>query len=969
MLLATPNRVVPLARLIAGQYGDDPPAGAANAVQAQVSRLRRALGGLVGFVGDGYRIAVEPEDVDAHVFERLARDGRRLLSAGRAAEAAGVLREALALWRGAAVADLPHGAAEVARLEELRLAATEDLVDAELAASGESPVPRLRALVERHPLRERFREQLVRALHADGRTAEALAEFDRARRLLADELGVGPAPGLAAAHLAVLRAEQPAPPARRRPPAQLTSFVGRADELARLAAERARLVTVVGPGGTGKTRLAIEFTAGRDACFADLSAVGTGDAVPSAVLAALGLRGSGFRADAVDPVERLVAALDREPLLVLDNCEHVVADVAALVRAVLGRCPRLRVLATSREPLGLTGEALLPLEPLPTAAPDRSPAEALESPAVRLFADRAAAVRPGFAVDHDTVGAVVEVCAALDGLPLAIELAAARLRQFTAAEIAGRLAGHGRFRLLSRGDRTAAERHRTLHAVIAWSWDLLGARERVLARRFSVFVGGATAAAATEVCGEDEDVLADLVDRSLVRVVDGRYRMLDTIRLFCAERLAEAGEEAELRGRHVAHHLALARRADPHLRGAHQLTWLARLAAEHDNLLAALRWADRGTGMRLVASLAAYWWLSGTRGQVGEAAAALLDGDVPAGLEEEYVSCVVHARPRPAPAHWDRARRLVAAGEVRYPFGLVLWGMAAGPPDDGAADLGGLPGDDPWNAALGLLSSALLAVLGGAVADGERGMREALDAFRALGERWGAAQALDWLARIAGWRGDWAAAHERWATALDLYEQLGATEECAELHCHRGRCLVRQGDLAAAHAAFTRAAELFARPAAEALLGLGEVARLRGDLRTAADLLDRARAEEGGAEWMSARALTAAGRLAEAAGDAAEAARRHDRAVAVVWTPVLAVELAAAVEGRAGAALAAGEGDRAALLLGVAVALRGPAEAGDPDVARVAAGARELIGAEAFGAAYARGAAMTAEQALTAAAL
>ncbi|WP_433259897.1 BTAD domain-containing putative transcriptional regulator [Actinosynnema sp. CS-041913] len=955
MLLLTPGRVVGLDRLIAGQYGDDPPAEAANAVQSQVSRLRRALGGLVEFSGGGYRIAVEPDDVDSHVFERLALDGRRLLAAGRVADAAAVLREALGLWRGPALADLPHGDARVARLEEVRLAATEDLVEAEIASSDGSPVARLRSLVERHPLRERFREQLVRALHADGRTAEALAEFEDARRFLADELGADPTPGLAAAHLAVLRAEEPAPVVRRVPPAQFTSFVGRDDEVARLAAERARLITVSGPGGTGKTRLAVEF-AGRDACFVDLSAVDAADAVPLAVLAALGLRASGFRPGPTDPVERLVAALDHDLLLVLDNCEHVVAAVAALVRTLLARCPRLRVLATSREPLGLTGETLLPLEPLAAATPD--------SPAVRLFADRAAAVRPGFRVDHDTADAVVAVCSALDGLPLAIELAAARLRQFTVAEIAGRLVGHGRFRLLSRGDRTAAERHRTLHAVVAWSWDLLDERERVLARRFSVFAGGASLAAVEEVCGDEGEVLADLVDRSLVTLVDGRYRMFHTIRLFCAQRLAEAGEEEELRRRHAAHYLALAQRADPRLRGADQLTWLARLSAEHDNLMAALRWADRETAMRLVAALAAYWWLSGRRGDVGEVAAALLAGDLPPGLEEEYVSCVVHASPRPAAEHWDRARRLVESREMRYPFGLALWGMVAGPPDDPAADAGKLLGDDPWNAALSRFSAALLAVLGGRVADGERGMREALDGFRALGERWGTAQALDWLAQIAGWRGEWSSAHKRWAAALELYEQLGATEECAELRCHRGRCLVRQGDLDAAQAEFTRAAALFARPAAEAVLGLGEVARLRGDLKAAGDLLGQAYAEEGGAEWMTARALTALGRLAELSGDHVEAVRRHDEALAVVRTPVLAAELAGVVEGRAGAALSDGSGERAALLLGVAVALRGTAKAGDPDVARVAAGARELTGAEVFAEAYARGAAMSRDEAV-----
>ncbi|CCH31006.1 BTAD domain-containing putative transcriptional regulator [Actinosynnema sp. NPDC047251] len=954
LLLLTPGRVVSLDRLVEGQYGDDPPAQAGNAVQAQVSRLRRALpGGLVEFSGNGYRIAVDPDDVDAHVFERLARDGRALLAAGRLTDAAEVLREALGLWRGAALVDLPHGDAQAARFEELRLVATEDLVDAELASPDGTQVARLRALVAAHPLRERFREQLVRALHEEGRTAEALAEFEDARRLLADELGADPAPGLAAAHLAVLRAEEPR--TRRGLPARLTSFVGRDAELDRLAGTEARLVTVFGPGGTGKTRLAVEFAtrAGGAACFADLSNVDSPDAVPLAVLAASGLREPGSRPGRTDPVDRLVAAFDQDLLLVLDNCEHVVGAVAALAHTLLARCARLRVLATSREPLGLTGETLLSLEPLAASTAD--------DPAVRLFADRAAAVRPGFVVDADNADAVVAICAAVDGLPLAIELAAARLRQFGVAEIAGRLAGHGRFRLLSRGDRTAAERHRTLHAVVAWSWDLLGDRERVLARRFSVFAG-ASLAAVEEVCGvEDADeVLADLVDRSLVTVVDGRYRMSETIRLFCAQHLDET-EERDVRRAHAAYYLALAQRADPHLRGAEQLTWLARLSAEHDNLMTALRHADRETGMRLVAALAAYWWLGGRRAQAGEVAAALLVGEIPDGLAEEYVSCVVHAWPRPAADHWERARRIVESGglgRLRYPFGVALWGMVAGPPENPHADPGGLLGDDPWNLALGLFSEALIAVLDRGAAEGERGMLKALAAFRALGERWGAAQSLDWLAQDASWRGEWSLAHDRWAEALAMYELLGTTEECAELLCHRGRCLLRQGDPDGARAEFGRAAALFGRPAAESLLGLGEVARLTGDRDAAAGLLAAALAADEGGAWRTARTWTALARLAD---DPDEKAELHSRALRAARSPMLGAEFAAAVEGRAEVEPAG----RAALLLGVAVALRGTARVGDPDVARVADAARAEIGAEAFAAAYARGAAMSRNQALT----
>ncbi|MGV9325959.1 BTAD domain-containing putative transcriptional regulator [Streptosporangium sandarakinum] len=1016
MLLLNAGRVVGVTELIDGQYGDDPPAGAANALQAQVSRLRRNLpGGVVEFHGAGYRLAVDPGDVDVHRFERLAREGRRLLAAGHHGTAAGTLREALGLWRGPALADLPPGSfrrAREARLEELRLAAAEDLVEAELALPEGTSVAELRRLADAHPLRERLRGQLMRALHAAGRQAEALEVFEETRRTLAEELGADPSPELAAVHLAVLRAAEPAPP-RRRLAAQLTSFVGRERELERIGALRdSRLVTITGPGGTGKTRLAIE-AAGRDrreACFVDLTSAADDDQVPRAVLGALGLRETGFQSlRTADPADRLVAALaGRESLLVLDNCEHVIAGTAALARGLLAECPGLRVLATSREPLGITGETLVPLAPLPTPSPDLPPRDAAAYPAVRLFADRAAAVRPGFEVGPDNAAAVVRICAALDGLPLAIELAAARLRSFTAEEIAGRLAEHGRFRLLSRGDRTAAARHRTLRAVVEWSWDLLTPDERALARRLAVFTGGASLEAVEEVCGVDDaaGLLADLVDRSLVEADGDRYRMLNTILLFCAEKLAESGEEERLRAAHARHFLGLAERAAPHLLRAGQLRWLERLSAEHGNLMAALRWAvrgDRDTAMRLVAALAIHWWLSGRRAQAGEAAAELLDaaGGPPEGLEEEYVVCVAHAVPRAPAGHWERAGEIMRSLDrpTRHPFTVALWGMLAGPSGPIGPEAERLLGSDPWNRALGRLSRALLAVFGGEIARGEREFAEALAGFRDLGERWGTAQALDGLALIAGLRGEWARARETWGEALRLMEELGALEESADLLAHRAEALVRQGDPAAAVADYRRAGEL-ARKAgwpdapAEVHLGLGRIAWYRGDLAEARRLFGAAlRAAEDGplAAGTRTRALTALGRLSEAEGDSAGARLRHRRALAAARRTPLTSDLAAAAEGWAGAVLLehggdpattaspatrdatagtarAGEsaraaGERAALLLGAAVALRGTAVAGDRDVARTAADARDLAGAEAFAAAFARGAAMRRDEA------
>jgi hypothetical protein len=413
-----------------------------------------------------------------------------------------------------------------------------------------------------------------------------------------------------------------------------------------------------------------------------------------------------------------------------------------------------------------------------------------------------------------------------------------------------------------------------------------------------------------------------------------------------------------VRARHAEHHLALARRADPHLRGAEQLEWLALLAAEHDNLTAALRWAVGAapeTAYRLVGALGAYWWLSGRRADVGGAAAALLAHDVPAGLEEEYVAVTVYAVPRAAEEHWARAGRIMLAhhAELRYPFGAAVWGMTTGPwgtPEDFTL------GTDPWNVALARLSRALLRVLGGRPADGERDLVGVLAAFRALGERWGIAQALDWLAEVAGWRGEWARAHEQWAEALGHYERFGALEECVDVLRRRARCLLRQGDAAAAATDAGRAGTLAARaglPEPAELLALrADLARLSGDLDGASALLSRADDAE-------ATVLTARARVAEAAGDRERAARLHAAAVAVAREGPLVSDLAAAVEGLAGTE----DAERAAHLLGLAVALRGTAVTGDPDVAAVAARARAEVGADRFAAAYARGAATPPDQA------
>ncbi|MBB5075472.1 BTAD domain-containing putative transcriptional regulator [Nonomuraea endophytica] len=975
LLLLDAGRLVSTERLIDGQWGENPPAGAVNAIQAQVSRLRRQLPpDLIEFHGSGYRLAVDPDDVDAHRFEHLAAEGRALLAAAQPERAAATLRQALALWRGPALPEVAHAGAQVARLDEVRLAATEDLIEAELALPAGTSVGSLRQLVSAHPLRERLRGQLMRALHAGGQQAAALEVFEEGRRLLADELGADPSPELAELHLAMLRAV--APRASRRLPAPLTSFVGREAELDRLATLTDRLVTITGPGGTGKTRLALESArrGGRDVCFVDLSAVADDGLVPHAVMGALGVRETGLGLlQPQDPVERIVSALaDRDLLLVLDNCEHVVAAAALLTRRLLDACPKLSVLATSREPLGLTGEVLVPLAPLALPPAGAAPGEWTRAPAVRLFTERASAVRPGFEPGPE----VVEICTALDGSPLAIELAAARLRSFTVAEIAARLAEHGRFKLLSRGDRTAAARHRTLHAVVDWSWSLLSEEEQVVARRLSVFAGGAGLEAVERVCGDGE-VLADLVDKSFVEAADGRYRMYETVRLFCAEKLEEAGDTA--RDVHAAYFLELVREADPWLLRAEQLDWLARLSAEQANLQAALRHAvhhDPGMGLRLAGAQAAYWFLSGRRGQAAASARELLDqvGEPPAELGEEYVLCVLLAVPDVRQEQWARAEAIMNTLDrtLRYPFGTVLWGMVAGPGGAGVERRRRerMLGPEPWSRAVSVLGEALIHQLDGRLAEAERGLESALASFTAVGERWGMAQGLESLATLASWRGEWARARELWQRALDLLGELGADDEVVDILCRRAGGLLREGDQDAAAADLARAAELArttGRPATVEFT-LGELADVRGDLAAARahyeSVLTVTQPGVYVTEGLRPFAQTALARLAVRDGDPERARALHAEALTGI-SRSLAGDLATVVEGHAGLALLDGTAERAAYLLGAAVALRGMAVTGDRAVAEVAAAATLAIGAERFATQYAKGAALSRDEALT----
>ncbi|WP_330185100.1 winged helix-turn-helix domain-containing protein [Nocardia sp. NBC_01503] len=986
LLALDAGRVVSRDRLIDGLYGQEPPANAGHALQAQVSRLRGALRKaghdeeVIESSAAGYRLAVAPGEVDAHRFVELAQDGRKAVHDKDFATAAVLLDEAARLWRGPALADIadaPFAAVQTVRLTEARLAALEDRAEAAVAL-GDHPtaLDSLPEIVAAQPLRERARALLMRALYGAGRQADALTLFEQGRELLADELGTDPSAELAQAHLAILRADAAPERAVRRLPTPFTEFFGRDTELARVALllAQSRLVTLTGPGGTGKTRLALAAgarTAG-SVCFVDLAPLVDGAQVIQAVAAALGGReSSGHNPGEPRDIENRVRAVlaERPQLIVLDNCEHLILDTARLLHRLLLDCPGLRVLATSREPLRITGETVFPVGQLPVAAPDAEVDEQLDCAAVRLFADRAAAARPGFTVDATTIGDVLRVCARLDGLPLALELAAARLRTLDLDELDARLGD--RFRLLARGDRTAEPRHRTLEAVVEWSWELLDPAERVLAQRFSVFAGGATARITRAICDIDDadELLDDLAEKSLVEVSGGRYRMLETIREFARRQAIAAGEHERLRDAHARYFTDLAEHADPLLRGADQLDWLARLAADDGNLQAALHWAartDPALAQRLIAALTWYWWLNGRPGDAVEVAEHLLP-QLDSASVEEYALCVSMAARAggDSRAAIERAATLVSESRtsLRRPHVVFLLAIAGGMTTADPDRSRQLFGSDPWSRAFLRLGDGLGMRMSGRILDSEAEFRCALDGFRVTGDRWGIATALDQLAAVADRRGDRPAALALIDEAVQLYTELGTVDDTADLLNHRGDILA-ESDPGAARAAYERAAELSGSVGAtdmraNAIRGLGDLERAGGDLSSARERYTAALnlVSEGpvGATEARTRALVGLGWVAVDEGDPAAGRATHRAAFELAYRRQLRPAAAAAVEGLAGVAAACGDAERAAKLLGAAETLRGLRSEGDGAVARLVVETRSALGESSFLAAYREG--------------
>ena len=620
LLVLEAGRVVPAGRLVEEVWRGSPPPGAAKTLRSYISRLRALLtpDAALAARGGGYVLGADPDLVDAVRFERLAGAGQALLSRGEAAAAADRFRQALGLWQGPALADVREVeplAREAARLEELRLVAVEGRIEADIELGRHADVTgELESLLAEHPLRERLWRLLVLALYRGERQADALAAYRRARDLMATELGLEPGAELRRLEQAVLRQEVPAaaPPARHNLPAPLTSFLGREQDLAKLEGllREARLVTLTGTGGTGKTRLALEAGARVAGGFpdgvwlAELAGIADPGLVAAQVMQVLGVRQQGD----VPVLEALVYRLrSAELLLVLDNCEHLLEACAELAGALLRAAPGLRVLATSREQLGLPGEVTCPVQPLGLPPQAAGAQDAVQAPAVRLFLDRGSAAR-GRTADGVAPAAVAErICRTLDGLPLAIELAAARLGTLSAAEIEARL--EDRFRFLAYRRPVGDPRHQALRAAMDWSYDLLSAEERRVLSELSVFAGTFGPAQAAEVCGErDQLETLEVIDRLAVKSLvtaepaeDGtRYRLLDTVRHYAA---GQARRGRRHRGRPGP---ARGRVRGPGRAG----TKPAVLAPEQDNFRAALDWSlERGdqAGPRLARALGGFW--------------------------------------------------------------------------------------------------------------------------------------------------------------------------------------------------------------------------------------------------------------------------------------------------------------------------------------------------------------------------
>ena len=994
-------------RLVEGLWGEDQPANPANALQALVSQLRRLIGRTaVERRGGAYLLALSPDAVDAKELERMVQEGRDAANDGDHRRAEQNFGAAVALDRGpplGPLADAWFAREAAATLGELVLAAHEGWAASALALGRhDDVVVPLTELVAAHPARERLRALLMLALYRSGRQRDALQVARDARAYLLDELGLDPGPELQELERSVLAHAPslsspiklaPTLTMRTAPPMPLTSFVGRDRELATVAAtiESNRLVTVVGPGGVGKTRLAFELgrtvDVGRELVVVELAPVLEDDAVAGAVADAVGASGAqSSGGQERDPISQSVSRLgSRDVLIVLDNCEHVVAATAAVATALLHGCPNVRLVATSREPLGVDGERQIMLAPLDVAS------------ASTLFLDRARAVQPHLDVDAVDDGQLTDLCRHLDGLPLAIELAAARTKTLPLPEISSRL--QDRFQLLRRTGRAGISHHEGLRAAIDWSYELLFTDEQRTFRRLAVFAGGATISAAEAVCGPEAfETATRLVDRSLL-IADTsgdrvRLGMLESIREYGREQLLAAGELDDARTAHLAWCVELAERVDVEVRRADQLEWLARLDREHDNMCAALAYGverDPASALRLIGALSTPWWFRGRRPEMRHWTAVSLAAapDVPSKDRARalaYQGFIAEPAVHPVPGQVEgeleaaeqRQRdavtmgralgdaRVVASAQLRLMSTMTRRAAAgalldraefAALADDtyGTYDLEG----DHYGAGCTMVSAAIGALVTGDFDAAARATDSARRHAEASGERFVMSRVAYLDGVMADLAGDSAAAYRHVEQSLRLLDELG--HESVTAQARLLAVLADRGDRPELAEQWRRFADArsdtwshFDGSAfATAHNHAGLRARGAGDLDRAAVSHATALAwhRDAGLTVSAAFAASCLGFLASERGDLIAARRHHAAALDLAAERNDGAAVALALEGAA--ASVNNRHEDAARLLGAAARRRASGSAvGEPthreDVSAVGAALREILGDEGF---------------------
>lgn len=908
------GRPVSVDRLIDISWPETPPASARNLIQGYISGLRRVLAldriagtaiATVERTPGGYRLVVDHDQIDAGRFEGLLERAGR--STAAPAESLALLDEALALWKGDALADFaeePFARREAARLEELRLVAMERRFAARLdLGDHEAVLAELQAFAATHPERERTIAMVVTTLYRAGRQTEALETLASTSARLREELGLELTPELRALELRVLQHDpslaEPPPAPEMRLPLPASSLVGRRSEIAEVtqALQRARLVTLVGPGGVGKTRVATAAASAADPTrfegvwFVDLTPVRSGAGVLRTVADALGVR----EASGSSPMDAVAATLRSRPvLLVVDNCEHVIDDVVPTVAELLQRCPAARVLATSREPLHLQGEVLRAIAPLALVAPTDGGA----SDAVQLFVERAAAAQPGFALDPARTELAAAICNRLDGLPLAIELAAPMVRSLSLSQISDML--KRRISGLPLGPRDAADRHRSLEATLGWSCALLTEPQRCAFESLAVFVGAFDLDAVEKLLSTDtadgngREHLDRLVATSLASVVDPnadplRFRLLAVTREFAEARLKARGDDAVWRTRHASVFADRAEQAARGLRTADAARQLDAIAADLEDIRAALQWSlqqagDRTVGQRLAASLAWFWFIRGPLGEASDwlTAATSFPVDDPA-LRRR----LLHAASLTAMARADLTRAHELAEQHRAEAAL-----AADPADE--------------------------------------------------------AEATETLGLLAWIRSDYDEARRLLRQAVETSEVAGATWSAIGQRTSLGRVALDIGDREEARAELERAltsARAHGEPfnVAVALEFLAQLALRDGDLTTAGALVDASveHYRSLGYEEGIASSLQTSAAVARQRGDLADALRRYRESVERCLRVGTTGGIPSALEGLASIAFAEGSPDRSLQLLAAAGALR--ARLGVPAPASLVAEHDELV--------------------------